>query len=98
MDEGIQSGCVERLCGDRQQEDGSTDRNAFRSQVRGPCSCIWTPFVSIHIGALMCGLLLTEQLSHDVMTDMAFGGGSEMLRDGDVTGHWAMIDSGMRYY
>ena len=54
--------------------------------------------MSIHFGALMCGLLLTEQLSHDVMTDMAFGGGSEMLRDGDVTGHWAMIDSGMRYY
>jgi len=31
------------------------------------------------------------------MTDMAFGGGSEMLRDGDLTGHWAMIQAGMKY-
>ena len=31
------------------------------------------------------------------MTDMAFGGGSEMLRDGDVAGHWVMVDSGMKY-
>jgi hypothetical protein len=31
------------------------------------------------------------------MNDMAFGGGSEMLRDGDMTGHWALIESGMKY-
>ena len=31
------------------------------------------------------------------MTDMAFGGGSEMLRDGDTAGHWDMIESGMKY-
>ena len=32
------------------------------------------------------------------MNDMAFGGGSEMLRDGDLTGHWALIEAGMRFY
>ena len=31
------------------------------------------------------------------MNDMAFGGGSEMLRDGDTAGHWALIESGMKY-
>ena len=31
------------------------------------------------------------------MNDMAFGGGSEMLRDGDLTGHWALVESGMKY-
>lgn len=29
---------------------------------------------------------------------MAFGGGSEMLREGDLTGHWALIESGMKYH
>jgi len=97
VDEGIQSSCVERLCGDRQQEDGPAHRNAFNSQVCGPRSCVWTLFVSIFFDTPMCAWLLTEQLSHDVMNDMAFGGGSEMLRDGDVAGHWAMIESGMKY-
>ena len=32
------------------------------------------------------------------MNDMAFGGGSEMLRDGDLTGHWALVEAGMRFY
>ena len=32
------------------------------------------------------------------MNDMAFGGGSEMLRDGDLTGHWTMLESGMKYF
>ena len=32
------------------------------------------------------------------MNDMAFGGGSEMLRDGDLGGHRALVESGMRYY
>jgi len=41
-------------------------------------------------------LLTRYQRRHDVMNDMAFGGGSEMLRDGDLTGHWALIESGMR--
>ena len=31
------------------------------------------------------------------MNDMAFGGGSEMLRDGDLIGHWALVESGMKY-
>ena len=31
------------------------------------------------------------------MNDMAFGGGSEMLRDGDLEGHWALMESGMKY-
>ena len=31
------------------------------------------------------------------MNDMAFGGGSEMLHEGDQTGHWALIESGMKY-
>ena len=31
------------------------------------------------------------------MHDMAFGGGSEMLRDGDSTGQWAMLQAGMKY-
>ena len=31
------------------------------------------------------------------MNDMAFGGGSEMLRDGDTAGHWTLVESGMRY-
>lgn len=30
------------------------------------------------------------------MSDMAFGGGSEMLRDGDLTGQWNLIEAGMR--
>ena len=54
--------------------------------------------MSIYCDALMYARLLIEQLSHDVMNDMAFGGGSEMLRDGDVAGHWTMIDSGMKYH
>jgi len=41
-------------------------------------------------------LLTRHQRRHDVMNDMAFGGGSEMLRDGDLTGHWTLIESGMR--
>ena len=53
--------------------------------------------MGILFDASMCACLLTEHLSHDVMNDMAFGGGSEMLRDGDMTGHWAMIESGMKY-
>ena len=32
------------------------------------------------------------------MNDMAFGGGSDMLRDGDLEGHWDLIESGMKYY
>ena len=31
------------------------------------------------------------------MNDMAFGGGSSMLQDGDLTGHWDLVQSGMRY-
>jgi hypothetical protein len=31
------------------------------------------------------------------MNDMAFGGGTEMIRDGDTTGHWDMVEAGMRY-
>jgi len=37
-------------------------------------------------------------LSYDVMTDMAFGGGSEMLRDGDSQRQWAMLQSGMKIF
>ncbi|RDX41710.1 high nitrogen upregulated cytochrome P450 monooxygenase 2 [Lentinus brumalis] len=35
-------------------------------------------------------------LSYDVMSDMAFGGGSELLRDGDRNNVWSVIDDGMR--
>lgn len=41
--------------------------------------------------------LFIYQQSHDVMNDMAFGGGSDMLREGDPTGHWALLESGMKY-
>ena len=40
---------------------------------------------------------LIQQSRHDVMNDMAFGGGSEMLREGDQTGHWALLESGIKY-
>ena len=30
------------------------------------------------------------------MSDMAFSGGSEMIRDGDTTGRWAMLEAGMK--
>ena len=32
------------------------------------------------------------------MSDMAFSGGSEMIREGDLTGRWAVIEAGMRCY
>ena len=32
------------------------------------------------------------------MNDMAFGGGSDMLREGDPAGHWALLESGFKYY
>ncbi|RPD52947.1 high nitrogen upregulated cytochrome P450 monooxygenase 2 [Lentinus tigrinus ALCF2SS1-7] len=33
---------------------------------------------------------------YDFMSDMAFGGGSELLRDGDRNNVWGIIDDGMR--
>ena len=42
--------------------------------------------------------LLNRWARYDVMNDMAFGGGTDMLREGDVTGHWAVLESGLRYY
>ncbi|KAF9651179.1 cytochrome P450 [Thelephora ganbajun] len=41
---------------------------------------------------------LFGDFTHDVMNDMAFGGGVEMLRDGDLTGHWPLIESGMKAF
>ncbi|PPR03076.1 hypothetical protein CVT24_012389 [Panaeolus cyanescens] len=34
--------------------------------------------------------------SYDVMTDLAFGGGSEMIKDGDTTGLWHLLEGGQR--
>lgn len=51
-----------------------------------------------HSGLPVGAWLTQHQRRHDVMNDMAFGGGSEMLRDGDLTGHWALVESGMRYH
>ena len=31
------------------------------------------------------------------MSDMAFGGGPEMLQKGDPTGRWALIEAGIKY-
>ncbi|EIW84003.1 high nitrogen upregulated cytochrome P450 monooxygenase 2 [Coniophora puteana RWD-64-598 SS2] len=41
---------------------------------------------------------MAERLScftFDFMSDMAFGGGSEMIRDGDVDNTWKLFDSGL---
>ncbi|KAG2128155.1 cytochrome P450 [Suillus cothurnatus] len=41
---------------------------------------------------------LAERISHftfDFMSDMAFGGGSEMLRDGDKDNTWHLLESGL---
>ncbi|KAF8896562.1 cytochrome P450 [Infundibulicybe gibba] len=35
-------------------------------------------------------------LTYDFMNDLAFGGGSEMMRDGDVDGLWHLLDAGQR--
>ncbi|KAF9048451.1 cytochrome P450 [Panaeolus papilionaceus] len=34
--------------------------------------------------------------SYDVMTDLAFGGGSEMIKEGDKTGLWHLLEGGQR--
>ncbi|KAH9852366.1 high nitrogen upregulated cytochrome P450 monooxygenase 2 [Lenzites betulinus] len=34
--------------------------------------------------------------SYDFMSDMVFGGGSELLRDGDVQNIWRLLDDGLR--
>ncbi|KAI0786227.1 cytochrome P450 [Abortiporus biennis] len=41
---------------------------------------------------------LSERISFytwDFMSDMAFGGGSEMMRDGDVDGYWKLLEDGL---
>ncbi|KAG2147601.1 cytochrome P450 [Suillus clintonianus] len=41
---------------------------------------------------------LSERISHftfDFMSDMAFGGGSEMLRDGDKDNTWHLLENGL---
>ncbi|KAF8150653.1 cytochrome P450 [Crassisporium funariophilum] len=42
---------------------------------------------------------LTQWISffaYDVMNDLAFGGGSEMMRDGDVNGLWRLLEAGQK--
>ncbi|KAF9000695.1 cytochrome P450 [Cyathus striatus] len=34
--------------------------------------------------------------SYDVMTDLAFGGGSDMIQNGDTEGTWQLIEAGQR--
>ncbi|EAU85431.2 high nitrogen upregulated cytochrome P450 monooxygenase 2 [Coprinopsis cinerea okayama7 len=51
------------------------------------------------IGSQQAPVDLTKWIgfwSYDVMNDLAFGGGTEMIRDGDVDGLWHLLEAGQR--
>ncbi|KAI0628638.1 high nitrogen upregulated cytochrome P450 monooxygenase 2 [Trametes polyzona] len=39
--------------------------------------------------------IFVNYFSYDIMCDMAFGGGSELLRDGDTDNFWSLLESGL---